>query len=65
MSNKEFLTTKELAVFFNTSLATIYRLIEGRRIPFYKIGRSIRFKMEDIQKYLEDNRVDQIIRKQY
>lgn len=49
--NKYFLSPRELADYFGVSLKTIYRRMEGREIPFYKIGRSIRFKKEDIEKY--------------
>ena len=45
--NKYFLSPQELAVYFGVSLKTIYRRIENREIPFYKIGRSIRFKKEE------------------
>jgi excisionase family DNA binding protein len=49
--NKYFLSPKELADYFGVSLKTIYRRIEKREIPFYKIGGSIRLKKEDIEKY--------------
>lgn len=49
--NKYFLSPQELANYFGVSLKTIYRRIERREIPFYKIGGSIRLKKEDIEKY--------------
>ena len=49
--NKYFLSPQELADYFGVSLKTIYRRIESREIPFYKIGRSIRLKKEDIERY--------------
>jgi predicted DNA-binding transcriptional regulator AlpA len=30
---------------------------QGREIPYIKIGRSVRYQAEDIQAYLEMNRV--------
>jgi predicted DNA-binding transcriptional regulator AlpA len=34
---KYFLNPKELAQYFGVSLKTVYRIIEKRKIPFYKI----------------------------
>lgn len=50
---KNFLSPIEVANFFNISRPTVYRLIEKRQIPFYKIGGNIRFKKKDIINYLE------------
>jgi excisionase family DNA binding protein len=36
------------------------RLIEGRKIPFYKIGGGIRFDQNEIKEFLNNNRVDPI-----
>lgn len=55
ISNKVFLKPEELATFLNVSRPTVYRLIERRLIPFYKIGGSLRFKMQDILDYVEKN----------
>lgn len=54
----EFLTTKEVAKLFNVSISTINRMMDNRKIPFFKIGGSIRFSKEDIKQYLEDNYFD-------
>lgn len=48
-----FLKPQEMAGYLNVSLKKIYRLVEDRTIPFYKIGRSLRFKKEDVEAYLE------------
>lgn len=48
----------ELAKFLNVSKVTVYRLIETRKIPFYKIKGSIRFAEPDVLKYLEQNRIE-------
>jgi excisionase family DNA binding protein len=56
---KQFLTPKELKDILGISLPTVYRLIDSRKIPYYKIGNSLRFFRDDIIKYLESNRIDQ------
>jgi excisionase family DNA binding protein len=56
--NKSILTPDELANFLSISKTTVYRLIGKRQIPFTKVGGGIRFTMEDIMGYLDQNRVD-------
>jgi len=58
--NKPFISPKDLCIILNVSLPTIYRLIDARKIPAFKIGNSIRFLKEDVVSYLEQNRIDQI-----
>ncbi len=58
--NKCFLSPQELACYFGVSLKTIYRKVENREISFYKIGRSIKFKKEDIEKYVSRVLVESI-----
>lgn len=58
------ISPKELAKYLKISQATIYRLIERRKITFLKIGGSLRFSKSDIEEYLRDSRVEPI-KKQY
>lgn len=53
------LTPKDLASMLRVSTASIYRLIEGRKIAFYKVGGSLRFTKEDVTKYLREVRIEQ------
>ena len=48
--------TKDLAKLLHVSKETIYRLVESRKISFYKIKGSIRFAEKDVLKYLEENK---------
>ena len=59
ITNK-LLTPDQLADFLNISKTTIYRLIDSRKIPFYKIGGSIRFDKKDITSYLQENKINPI-----
>lgn len=59
---KNFLSPIEAASFFNISRPTIYRLIEKRQIPFYKIGGNIRLKKKDIINYLENFHFESLTR---
>ena len=58
---KAFLSPKELGKILGVSLPTVYRLIDTRKIPAFKIGNSLRFSKSDILAYLESNRIGPII----
>ncbi len=58
-SNK-LLSVNDLIEYFNISKATAYRLINSRKITFYKIGGCIRFDKQDILDYLEKNKINPI-----
>ena len=55
-----FLSLKELALYFSISERATRRLVDSRRIAFYKIGGCLRFKREDVFNFLENNRIDQL-----
>ena len=57
---QNFLSLKELALYLNIAERTARRLVDKRKIAFYKIGGCLRFKREDILSYLENNRIDQM-----
>jgi len=60
LANLKLLSIKDLGKLFNISKTTAYRIVESRKIPFYKIGGALRFSEKDILAYLEENRIDQI-----
>lgn len=60
INRKTFLKPDELAEFLNISKPTVYRLIEKRQIPFYKIKGSLRFKMEDVMQFIQGSRIEAI-----
>lgn len=52
------MTPKDLASMLKVSGTTIYRIVESRKIPFYKINGGIRFKQTDIEAYMSKNRFE-------
>ena len=49
---------KELANMLSVSPAKLSRdRFEQRGLPFYKLGRTIRYNLEDVLKSLEDRRI--------
>jgi len=47
----------EIAEVMNISKTTLYRLVQTRKIPFYKIKGCVRFSKTDILEYLENHRI--------
>lgn len=56
----KLITPKDLAKIFNISGTSVYRLIDSRKIPIYKVGGSLRFNPTDINEYLKKVRINPI-----
>jgi excisionase family DNA binding protein len=54
------LTPDDLAQFLSISKTGVYRLVDKRRIPFFRIGGSLRFEKKDVLSYLQGNRVESV-----
>lgn len=54
---KRFLNTKELAVYLGLSSDTIRAWVKTGRIPYSKLGRSVRFDLRRIEPWLRKKRV--------
>ena len=55
MSN-DILTLKEVAEYLKLAEKTAYRLAAEGKLPGFKVGGSWRFKQEDIQNWIEENK---------
>ena len=53
----KLMTIDEVAELFRVSKVTIYRMVESRIIPFYRLGGRLRFNEEEMLSYLESQRV--------
>jgi excisionase family DNA binding protein len=51
------LTTAEAAEALSQSKRTIQKLVAERELGHLKLGKSLRFSMEDIQAYVDKNRI--------
>lgn len=45
-----FVTVPEFSVLMGISTDTVYRLIKKDAIPYYKVGKSIRIRIDDFRK---------------
>jgi len=48
-----YMTADDVAAFVKLSLTSIRRLTMRKEIPFYKINRSVRYKPNEIETWLE------------
>lgn len=51
------LTLADVAAMLKVSIPTVRRLQQQRKIPFVKVGGSIRFEREDVASYVSKRRV--------
>ena len=54
------LTISDVAKLLKVSVSTVRRLQQNRKIPFIKVGGSVRFVGSDVAAYLERQRVSSI-----
>jgi excisionase family DNA binding protein len=53
-----YLSVPEAAEYLNTSVRFIRRLIAERRVAFHKLGRHVRFAINDLDEYVAAGRVE-------
>ncbi|NIO03984.1 MAG: excisionase family DNA-binding protein [Proteobacteria bacterium] len=53
---KTFLTINEASEYLNLKPSTLYRMVETLTLPHYRVGRLIRFKKLDLDRWMEDHR---------
>ena len=47
------LNAQEVAAALNMGLSTVYMLVERGELPSIRIGRSVRIRPEDLEKFIE------------
>ena len=55
--DEKLLTVKDLAAYLQVCPTTIYRILRRARLPHYRVGNRWRFRKEEIDAWLEENRV--------
>jgi len=55
--NDEILTLKEVAEYLKLAEKTAYRLAAEGKLPGFKVGGSWRFKKEDIESWITEQKV--------
>ncbi|ROR39066.1 helix-turn-helix domain-containing protein [Caminibacter pacificus] len=60
MVKKEWLTPEELQEEYGISIHAQNRMRMERRIPYSKVGKFIRYKRSEIEKWLEDHKIEMV-----
>ena len=55
--NDQILTLKEVAAYLKLAEKTAYRLASEGKLPGFKVGGSWRFKREDLEAWIETQKV--------
>ena len=59
--NKQWLTPKELKEEFGFSESTQAKYRMNRKIPYSKIGKYVRYNRDEINQWLEDNKIEMVV----
>jgi excisionase family DNA binding protein len=54
----KYLSVAEAALYLNTSVRFVRRLIAERRIAFHKFGAHVRLALVDLDAFAEDGRIE-------
>jgi excisionase family DNA binding protein len=54
----DLLNVRELSSLLRISNTGVYRLVESRKIPFYRLPRGLRFDRKDVEAFLSQLRVE-------
>lgn len=54
----KLLSPQELSAALNISIETVYAWTSQKRIPYIKMGRLVRFNADEVNKWLERQRVE-------
>ncbi len=60
MGKRVWMTTEKVAEYVGFCKATIYEYVSARSIPFYKIGGQLRFDPDQIDEWIEKQRVPEL-----
>lgn len=53
---KVFLTINEISEYLNLKRSTVYSMVEAGELPHYRIGRLIRFKRDEVDRWMDEHR---------
>ncbi len=51
MNNQKTLTVKEVADYLQVHASTVYRLVDQRKLPAFKVGNGWRFELTIIEQW--------------
>ncbi|WP_374854976.1 helix-turn-helix domain-containing protein [Acinetobacter indicus] len=54
--SEQIMTVKDVASYLKLNQRTVYRMATSAKIPAFKVGTSWRFKREDLEKWIEEQK---------
>lgn len=60
LETKELLNVEELATYLNCSIGLVHKLKQQGKLPYIKIGSSIRFQKHEVLEALKENTNDNL-----
>lgn len=48
----EFLTVEEVATYLRLPLSTVYKLVQDKKLPGFKVGKHWRFRKDTFEKWI-------------
>lgn len=51
---------KETAEYTGLQVSTIYKWVHTRQIPYYKVGRRVKFRKSEIEDWIQQKHVEQV-----
>ena len=60
MGEKRLLTIKEASEYLGISVKGLYNMVNRRELPFYKIGKRVRFDMKQLDEWIEKHKVESV-----
>lgn len=59
-NQNNLISVNEVAASLGVKLETVYSWVHTRQIPYYKIGRLVKFKAKEIEAWIESKRVESV-----
>lgn len=58
MNKKRLINKEQLAKYLDISIHTVNAWVSDRKIPYVKMGRSVKFDLKRIDKFIKKNTVE-------
>jgi len=58
--DKQYYTVKEISQFLSLKQSSLYSKVKSGQIPHYQIGRLIRFKLVEVEKWMQTNKMETV-----
>jgi excisionase family DNA binding protein len=58
LMDSEFLTAEEVAEYLRLPLSTVYKLVQDKRLPGFKVGKHWRFRKDSFEKWIKEQEVN-------